>query len=200
MLKGWLSNCLQERLRCVSEGMSALQYINGYTDEVRSQVRDLLSRGALGTYLLSKYPTCHSIQTDKALGQYVNDLKRSALRKAPPINKICYDNKLHVVKHALGTHTFISRVQGNRLKAKHEIRVASVLKQGPLEFLRMITVHELAHLKEKEHNKAFYQLCTHIEPDYHQLEFDMRLYLTYLDLEGALYGKKGSESKIPKDS
>jgi predicted metal-dependent hydrolase len=180
--------------------MSALQYINGYTDEVQDQVRDLLARGALGSYLFTKYPTCHGIQTDKALGQYVNDIKRSALRKAPPINKICYDNKLHVVKHALGTHTFVSRIQGNRLKAKHEIRVASVLKQGPLEFLRMITVHELAHLKEKEHNKAFYKLCTHIEPDYHQLEFDMRLYLTYLDIEGALYGQNGSESPNSKES
>ncbi|WP_410733789.1 YgjP-like metallopeptidase domain-containing protein [Citrobacter portucalensis] len=25
----------------------------------------------------------------------------------------------------------------------------------------MIVVHELAHLKEKEHDKAFYQLCCH---------------------------------------
>jgi predicted metal-dependent hydrolase len=48
-------------------------------------------------------------------------------------------------------------------------------------FLRMIVVHELAHLKEYAHNKAFYQLCTHMEPDYHQLEFDTRLYLTHLD-------------------
>jgi len=44
-------------------------------------------------------------------------------------------------------------------------------------------VHELAHLKEREHDKAFYQLCQHMAPDYHQLEFDLRLYLTQLDLE-----------------
>jgi predicted metal-dependent hydrolase len=43
-------------------------------------------------------------------------------------------------------------------------------------------VHELAHLKELEHDKAFYQLCTHMAPDYHQLEFDTRLYLTHLEL------------------
>jgi len=54
----------------------------------------------------------------------------------------------------------------------------------PAEFLRMIVVHELAHLKEQEHNKAFYQLCLHMEPDYHQLEFDLRAYLTYLDAAG----------------
>ena len=45
----------------------------------------------------------------------------------------------------------------------------------------MIVVHELAHLKQREHDKAFYQLCTHMAPDYHQLEFDLRLYLTQLD-------------------
>jgi hypothetical protein len=45
----------------------------------------------------------------------------------------------------------------------------------------MIVVHELAHMKEREHDKAFYQLCMHMEPDYHQHEFDLRLYLTHLD-------------------
>jgi hypothetical protein len=33
----------------------------------------------------------------------------------------------------------------------------------------MIVVHELAHLKEREHGRAFYALCTHMEADYHQL-------------------------------
>lgn len=46
----------------------------------------------------------------------------------------------------------------------------------------MIVAHELAHLKEADHNKAFYQLCNHMRPDYHQLEFDLRLYLTQLAL------------------
>ena len=50
--------------------------------------------------------------------------------------------------------------------------------------MRMIAVHELAHLKEKEHDKAFYKLCCWMEPHYHQLEFDLRLYLTWLDLGG----------------
>ena len=49
-------------------------------------------------------------------------------------------------------------------------------------FFACLLVHELAHLKEADHNKAFYQLCTHMEPDYHQLEFDLRLYLTHLEM------------------
>jgi len=45
-------------------------------------------------------------------------------------------------------------------------------------------VHELAHLRESEHGKAFYQLCRHMEPAYHQLEFDLRAYLCHLDANG----------------
>ena len=57
------------------------------------------------------------------------------------------------------------------------------LRNAPEPFLRMIVVHELAHLKEKEHDKAFYQLCCHMEPQYHQLEFDTRLWLTQQSLK-----------------
>jgi predicted metal-dependent hydrolase len=49
----------------------------------------------------------------------------------------------------------------------------------------MIAVHELAHVKEKEHDKAFYKLCCYMEPAYHQYEFDLRLYLTHIDLSGS---------------
>jgi predicted metal-dependent hydrolase len=51
----------------------------------------------------------------------------------------------------------------------------------------MIVVHELAHLKEKEHNKSFYHLCEHMEPNYNQLEFDLRVYLTCIDIFGPIY-------------
>jgi hypothetical protein len=92
---------------------------------------------------------------------------------------VLYDSKLDVVRNALGLHTAVSRVQGGRLKAKKEIRVAALFKAAAPEFLHMIVVHELAHLKEIEHNKTFYQLCQHMLPDYHQREFDLRVYLTW---------------------
>ncbi|MED5463723.1 MAG: YgjP-like metallopeptidase domain-containing protein [Myxococcota bacterium] len=174
--------------------MQDLRYLRGYPEEVTTKVQGLISRGTLGTFLLNKHPTPHEIRTNKALHHYVTDLKRSWLRKAPPVSRICYDDRIHAVNHALGLHTFVSRVQGSRLKAKHEIRVASVFKRAPLAFLRMIAVHELAHLKEKEHNRAFYNLCTHMEPDYHQLEFEMRLYLTHLELQGGLYENAAASS------
>lgn len=160
---------------------AALTYLTAYPESLQDQVRQLIAADQLGRHLQKKYPQAHEIRNDKALYQYVQDLKSLGLRNGDQISKVIYDNKLHVIKNALGTHSYISRVQGSKLKTKNEIRIASLFKNTPEEFLRMIVVHELAHLKEKEHNKAFYQLCSHLEPQYHQYELDCRLYLTYLD-------------------
>ena len=162
--------------------MSELPYISGYPEHLVAQVRDLIAQDKLGAVLAKRYPDRHDISNDKALWAFTQDLKNRYMRSAPPLNKVMFDNKIHVLKNALGLHTAISRVQGGKLKAKAEIRVATVFRDAPEAFLRMIVVHELAHLKEKEHNKAFYQLCCHMEPQYHQLEFDTRLWLTQLSL------------------
>ena len=62
--------------------------------------------------------------------------------------------------------------------------MATVFKEMPVEFLRMIVVHRTGSPQQILHDKAFYQLCRHMEPDYHQLEFDLRVYLTHLDVTG----------------
>jgi predicted metal-dependent hydrolase len=161
--------------------MTTLTYLQGYPESLLTQVQTLITQNRLGEVIQKRYPDTHDITTDKALYQYTQDFKNQFLRNAPQINKVAYDNKIHVLKNALGLHTSVSRVQGGKLKAKAEIRVATVFRQAPEAFLRMIVVHELAHLKEKDHNKAFYQLCCHMEPQYHQLEFDMRLWLICKD-------------------
>ena len=166
--------------------MPVLKYLNAYPDQTRHQVEQLISQGKLAEVIKKRYPSAHDIRTDKTLFQYVAGLKSEYLKNAETINKVAYDSKIHVIQHALGLHTTVSRVQGNKLKAKHEIRIASMFKDVPLEFLRMIAVHELAHVKEKSHDKAFYKLCTYMEPNYHQYEFDLRLYLTWLDLPNKL--------------
>ena len=167
--------------------MNTLKYLSGYSAIVKDQVLALISNNKLAELLLKKYPEAHQIRTDKALYVYVMGLKNQYLKKSTPLSKVVYDDKIDVLHQALGLHTVVSRVQGNNLKSKNEIRVGTVFKKAPLEFLRMIVVHELAHLREKQHNKAFYKLCEHMEPEYHQLEFDLRLYLTHLDLVGKLY-------------
>lgn len=163
---------------------SNLPYLRAYPLPLLEQVRALLAQQGVGPVLRRKYPQAHALRTDKALYQYAADLKSRYLRNSDTVNKVVFDSKIHVVRHALGLHTSRSQVQGSRLASRHEIRIASLFKQAPEEFLRMIVVHELAHLRERDHNKAFYQLCEHMEPGYHQIEFDLRLYLTHLDHGG----------------
>nr|WP_283254336.1 M48 family metallopeptidase [Ramlibacter paludis] len=159
-----------------------MPYLQGYPPELLEQVRKLVTEGRLAEVVAKRHPEPHDIRSERALYDYVNDFKTRYLRSAPPLAKVAYDPKLHILKNVLGTHSTVSRVQGNKLKAKREIRIATLFKEAPADFLRMIVVHELAHLKEREHDKAFYALCAHMEPEYHQLEFDLRLWLTAQDL------------------
>ena len=122
---------------------SDLPYLRAYPVALQEQARDLLEQGQLANVLLRKYPQPHSVRSDKALYDYVQELKTRYLRNAGTVNKVLFDNKIHVVRNALGLHTAVSRVQGSRLAAKHEIRIASMFKQAPDEFLRMIVVHKL---------------------------------------------------------
>lgn len=167
--------------------MKTFKYLSHYPAQTLSQVQMLIDKKRLSSYILDKYPIAHTFKTDKALFSYVSELKNTHMKKSSPLSKAVYDGKINVIHNALGTHRFVSRVQGGKLKAKNEIHIASMFKNVPEEFLCMIVVHELAHFKEKEHNKAFYKLCEHMEPSYHQLEFDLRLYLTHIDLFGKLY-------------
>ena len=157
----------------------ALNYLQHYPLALQEKIRQLQMQGLLGEYIATRYPQSHTIQTDKALYNYANEIKQAFLRTAPLLDKVHYDNRLGIEHHALGLNTAISRVQGGKLKSKKEIKISSFFKAAPTDFLRMIVVHELAHLKERNHDKAFYQLCQHMEPDYHQLEFDCRVYLLW---------------------
>lgn len=166
-----------------------LKYLSHYNNETKQAVLKLLDENKLEIYLRKKYPSPHGVKSDKKLFEYVSEIKNQNMKKSSPLSKSVFDSKIHVINNALGTHTFVSRVQGVKLKAKNEIKIASMFKNAPEEFLRMIVVHELAHFSEKEHNKAFYKLCEYMEPSYHQYEFDLRLYLTQLDIGGKIWGK-----------
>ncbi|MFC3627449.1 YgjP-like metallopeptidase domain-containing protein [Vogesella amnigena] len=165
--------------------MLQIKYLAGYPESLLLQVATLMDSGQLGNWLAKRYPERHDIQTDRALYDYVSELKQRYLKNTPALARVQYDNKLHPVKGTLGTNAFVSRVQGGKLKSKNEIRIATLFRDTPPQLLRMIVVHELAHLKVKDHDKAFYQLCCHMEPHYHQLEFDLRLWLLARELETA---------------
>lgn len=172
--------------------LNPLKYLQGYPPELCQQAAHLLAEGRLGEILARRYPDAHEIRSDKALFDYTQELKARYLRNAPPLNSVSYDAKLKIIQHALGTHTRRTVQQGSKIRMRHEIRVATLFREAPAEFLRMIVVHELAHLRELEHDKAFYQFCHHMEPNYAQLEFDLRLWLTQRDAQRALQRREGT--------
>lgn len=164
-----------------------LPYLAHYPVNLQNDIHRLINANKLGDWLRTRYPTLHKVANDNDLRDYTISLKNQYLKKTPPLSKVTYDSKIHIVNHALGLHSYVSRVQGSKLKSKNELRVSTLFKNTPGAFLNMIVVHELAHLKEKQHNKAFYQLCQHMMHDYHQVEFDVRVYLTELDCSGSVF-------------
>lgn len=160
-----------------------LQYLAHYPAHLRESVRGLIVSGRLGEVLRERYPNTHEIQSNAALYEYAMALKREYMVSSPPLAKVRWCEKIATFKNALGLHTQTSRPHGGRLASKREIRIASVFRRAPPEFLTQVVVHELAHLRHAEHDKAFYRLCCHMQPDYHQVEFDMRMWLTWLDLQ-----------------
>ena len=159
--------------------MSAdLPFLGGYPEHLLNDVRQAIADGRMAEALARRYPEAHAVRNDGALYEHAMALKQRHLRNAPLLAKVAFDNRLQIDQRALGTLTSVSRVQGGQLKAKREIRVAALFKDAPAAMLDMIVVHELAHLKERDHNKAFYALCDHMLPGYHQVEFDTRVYLT----------------------
>ncbi|MDP5030946.1 MAG: M48 family metallopeptidase [Paraglaciecola sp.] len=165
----------------------SLPYLAHYAPHIQQQIADLIEKQQLGDWLRSKYSKVHNVANDSDLRDYVIELKNHYMKKTQPLSKVMYDSKIHIINQALGLHSYVSRVQGGKLKSKNELRVSTLFKNTPEPFLNMIVVHELAHLKEKQHNKAFYQLCQHMLPNYHQLEFEVRVYLTELDRSGNVF-------------
>jgi predicted metal-dependent hydrolase len=161
--------------------MTSLPYLQGYPPELIEEAARLIESGELQARLEARYPERHEVRSSKELYGYVQELKARHMRTAPPLGKVFYDDKLHVIHNALGLHATTTRAHGSKLKKRRELRVASRFKDAPAAFLRMIVVHELAHMKHSEHDRDFYKLCTYMEPSYHQLEFDLRLYLSALD-------------------
>lgn len=104
-------------------------------------------------------------------------------RAETTLANVARDPKLNFMKKALGTHPAISRVQGGQPKAMRETRIAALLMDASSSCLRMMLVHEFAHLREPAHDKAFYARCCQRELDHHRLELDLRLSLAAVALK-----------------
>ena len=116
-------------------------FLAGYPADLLDQVRARLADGSLGADLARRYPDAHTIRTDGALYDHASSLKARHLRNAPALNKVAYDGRLQIDQRALGTLTAASRVQGGRLSAKRELRVAACFKQAALFYPHIFRFH-----------------------------------------------------------
>jgi hypothetical protein len=67
-----------------------LKYLQGYGADTLTQVTQvtqLMAGQGLGEWLLKRYPSGHGMRTDKALFEYVQNLKQDYLRGAEPLKK-----------------------------------------------------------------------------------------------------------------
>jgi UTP pyrophosphatase len=149
-----------------------VRYFSGYPEHIVSAIMQLIKNDTHGAYLTKKYPRAHTITSDKLLYTYATELKKQYLKNAPPFGRAAFKKQGDMVTNALGTHTY--RMQGKT--RKHDLAINSDLLRAPEPLLKALVVHELAHFKEKDHNKSFYKLCCHMEPEYHQLELDLRIF------------------------
>ena len=74
--------------------MTTLKYIAHYSEQIQSQAATLISTGRLGDYLDKNYPNRHQIQSDKALYQYINEIKNQYMRKSSPLSQVTYNLSL----------------------------------------------------------------------------------------------------------
>ncbi|STT46288.1 metal-dependent hydrolase [Klebsiella pneumoniae] len=56
--------------------MTKLIYLQGYPESLLAQVTTLIEQGRLGEVLQKRYPQGHDVNSDKALYQYTQDLKK----------------------------------------------------------------------------------------------------------------------------
>jgi hypothetical protein len=88
-----------------------------YPEHGQARVREAMAQARVGPMLAERYGQAHAVRTDRQLYDYVQDLKDRHLRQSVPLAKVVFDGKLQVARHALGTHSAISRVQGGKLKS-----------------------------------------------------------------------------------
>ena len=71
-------------------------YLGGYPIGLVTQVQHLIEQDKLADVLLKKYPQGHAVRSDKALYDYVQEIKNDYLRSVGQLSKVAFDSKLQV--------------------------------------------------------------------------------------------------------
>ncbi|MDQ7989173.1 MAG: hypothetical protein REI09_06000 [Candidatus Dactylopiibacterium sp.] len=95
-----------------------LSFLAGYPEPLAARVAQRIADGSLGAALRQRHGAAHVIRSDTALYAFASELKQARLRHAGVLARVQYDARLQTLRHALGTHTTISRVQGGQAQGQ----------------------------------------------------------------------------------
>lgn len=149
------------------------QFINGETHlylgrQYRLRIVDILATDTEGVVLSLGYLTIKAKNRDKAhLQALLNDWYQ---RKAESHFRIILADVLPLFyRYKIETPTLHIRFMEKRwgsCSPKGKIRLNTALIKAPKSCIRYVVIHELCHLIEPNHAKAFYRLLATMLPDY----------------------------------
>jgi len=118
-----------------------------------------------------RYPL---IDRDK-IEQVVEKFYKQEAQKLIPTLTQSYADKMHLYPTKIGFRK--AKRQWGSCSAKNAISFNYLMMKLPLDVIQYIIVHELAHIKHKNHQKEFWALVALVMPEYKRQEQELKNYL-----------------------
>jgi predicted metal-dependent hydrolase len=119
--------------------------------------------------------TIHYNHIDKIKPLIYKLYKQEAQSKIPNIVEY-YANKMQLIPNKLSFRK--TKRQWGSCSANNNISLNTMLAKLPQNVVKYIVVHELAHIKHKNHQKEFWALVERYMPEYKQLQDELKTYTT----------------------
>ena len=162
-------------------------WINKKLSEIKNRKKVILSAGYSTLYLGTEYPI---VYTDGEEGlydgafrirqsdgeQYIYDsLKRFYIQKAKEI----IPERVHKYEEIMDLHTTkigitSAKTRWGSCSAKNSVNFTWKLIMAGLDSIDYVIIHELAHIKEKNHSKNFWRIVSLYKPDYQNSRVKLR--------------------------
>jgi len=119
--------------------------------------------------------TIHYKDIDKTSQQIYNLYRNEAKGKLPHIVQE-YAQKMQLFPNKITFRK--TKRQWGSCSATNNISLNTMLAKLPIDVVKYVIVHELAHIKHKNHQKEFWALVKRYMPNYKQLQNELKTYTT----------------------
>jgi predicted metal-dependent hydrolase len=119
--------------------------------------------------------TIYYKDADKIHQQIYNLYKEEAKSKLPQIVQE-YTNKMQLFPNKITFRK--TKRQWGSCSATNNISLNTMLAKLPIDVVKYVIVHELAHIRHKNHQKEFWALVCKYMPKYKQLQNELKTYTT----------------------